>query len=126
MAATTIEAAELVDAYYASWEGGIPSFDEGRLATVLAEDLDFEGPIVGRRRGAAGFIGGLRRFVDGLQAPVRIVARIDNPSAAAVLYDADIPGGTMRFTEFFEVGDERIQVLRLLYDAAQYRALGGR
>lgn len=126
MAPVTMEAADLVDAYYASWEGGIPSFDEGRLATILAEDLDFEGPIAGQRRGAVGFIDGLRRFVEGLQAPVRVVARVDGPSTAAVLYDADIPGGTMRFTEFFQVLDGRIQALRLLYDAAQYRALGGR
>lgn len=126
MAATKMEAAELVDSYYASWEGLMPTFDEGRLATVLAENLDFEGPIAGRRRGAIGFIGGVRRFVEGLQAPIRVVARVDGPNTAAVLYDADIPGGTMRFAEFFDIVDGRIQALRLVYDAAQYRALGGR
>src|SRR5438270_12539488 len=27
---------------------------------------------------------------------------------------------------FFEIGDDRIKSIKLLYDAAQYRALGGR
>jgi len=43
-----------------------------RLTGVLVEDLDFEGPIAGKRKGAAGFIGGLKRFVEGLQAPIHI------------------------------------------------------
>ena len=126
MATVKTEAAELVDAYYASWEQGIAAFDEARLASILADDLDFEGSIAGRRRGAAGFIGGLRRFVEGLRSPIRVVARVDGPAGAAVLYDADVPGGAMRFGEFFEVAGGRITALRLLYDAGQYRALGGR
>jgi len=32
----------------------------------------------------------------------------------------------MRFAEFFQVEDGRIQGIKLVYDAAQYRALGGR
>jgi hypothetical protein len=32
----------------------------------------------------------------------------------------------MRFAEFFTVSDGQIQSIKLLYDAAQYRALGGR
>jgi uncharacterized protein YndB with AHSA1/START domain len=43
-----------------------------------------------------------------------------------VLYDADLPDGTMRFAEFFTVDAGQIQAIRLLYDAAQHRALGGR
>jgi hypothetical protein len=45
---------------------------------------------------------------------------------AALLYDAEIPGGSMRFAEFFRVEHGRITSIKLLYDAAQYRALGGR
>jgi ketosteroid isomerase-like protein len=120
------ETAELVDTYYDSWKNGIGSFDQARLGAILAEDLDFEGPIAGRRTGAAGFIGGLRRFVEGLQAPIRILQQVGSGDEAAVLYDADLPGGTMRFAEFFVVEDGRIRAIKLLYDAAQYRALGGR
>jgi hypothetical protein len=56
----------LIEGYYASWRNGIPSFDETRVKGVLAENLDFEGPIAGKRQGAAGFIGGLKRFFEGL------------------------------------------------------------
>jgi len=116
----------LIDAYYGSWREGIGSFDDTRLGAVLAEDLDFEGPIAGRRRGAAGFIGGLRRFVEGLQAPIEMLQQVGSGGEGAALYDARLPGGTMRFGEFFKVEGGRITALKLLYDAAQYRALGGR
>ena len=118
--------AEVVDGYYAGWRSGISSFDENRLQGVLNENLDFEGPIAGKRRGAAGFVGGLKRFVEGLRAPIRVLQQMDSGEQAAVLYDADLPQGTMRFAEFFHVRDGKIESIKLLYDAAQYRALGGR
>ena len=118
--------AQLIDDYYGSWKDGISSFDEARVQGVLADDLDFEGPIAGKRRGAAGFVGGLKRFVEGLRAPIHVLHQVDSGDQAAVMYDADLPGGTMRFAEFLRVGEGRIQSIKLLYDAAQYRALGGR
>jgi predicted GNAT family acetyltransferase len=123
---TNTETAAVIEDYYGSWRDGISSFDESRVTSVLAEDLDFEGPIAGKRKGAAGFIGGLKRFVEGLQAPIHMLQMLDSGEQAAVLYDADLPEGTMRFAEFFQVADGRIQSINLLYDAAQYRALGGR
>ena len=120
------QTAELIDAYYESWRNGISSFDEARLEAILAEDLDFEGPIAGKRQGAAGFIRGLSRFVEGLQAPIHVLEQFDSGKKAAVLYDADLPEGMMRFAEFFDVDAGRIRAIRLVYDAAQYRALGGR
>src|SRR5207245_7553084 len=79
--------AQLIDGYYGSWRHGISSFDEARVRGVLAEDLDFEGPIAGKRRGAAGFVGGLKRFVEGLQAPIQVLQQVDSGDQAAVLYD---------------------------------------
>jgi hypothetical protein len=117
---------ELIDAYYAGWRSGITTFDEARLGAILAEDLAFEGPIAGKRRGAAGFIGGLRRFVEGLQAPIGVLQQVDADGGGAVLYDAGLPGGSMRFAEFFQTAGGRIHAIKLVYDAAQYRALGGR
>ena len=116
----------LVDAYYDAWKNGIDAFDADAVKPILAEDLDFEGPIAGKRQGAAGFIGGLTRFVEGLQAPIRFVERADGGATAAALYEADLPQGTMRFAEFFRIADGRIRGIKLVYDAAQYRALGGR
>jgi ketosteroid isomerase-like protein len=126
METTTSETAELVRAYYDSWRNGIASFDRDTLTRILAEDLDFEGPIAGKRRGAAGFIGGLQRFVEGLQKPIDVQQQVESAGEAAVLYEAEIPGGAMRFAEFFRVQGGRIGSIKLLYDAAQYRALGGR
>jgi hypothetical protein len=120
------ETAELIDAYYDSWRNGIGSFDQTRVGAILADDLDFEGPIAGKRTGAAGFIGGLRRFVEGLQAPISLLQQVGSGDEAAVLYDADLPGGRMRFAEFFVIDGGRIRAIKLLYDATQYRALGGR
>jgi len=117
---------ELINAYYDSWRNGIASFDKTRVAGILAEDLDFEGPIAGKRQGAVGFIGGLTRFIEGLRAPIRILQQVDSGHQAAAVYDADLPNGTMRFAEFFQIDGGRIQAIKLVYDAAQYRALGGR
>jgi hypothetical protein len=126
MELTNTATTALIDVYYGSWRGGIGSFDDARLGAILAEDLDFEGPIAGKRRGATGFIGGLRRFVEGLQAPIDMLQQVGSGEEGAALYDASLPGGTMRFGEFFKVEGGRITAIKLLYDAAQYRALGGR
>lgn len=121
-----MSAAQVINGYYGAWQEGSESFDEERLALLLAEDLEFEGPIAGRRRGAGGFIGGLRRFVEGLQAPINVLQQDLGDAGGAVLYDARLPKGSMRFAEFFEVEGGRIRRLLLLYDAERYRALGGR
>lgn len=126
MGTTVTDAATLVRAYYDSWQNGIATFDKERLSGILAEDLDFEGSIAGKRRGAAGFMVGLQRFVEGLKPPIHIQQQVEAGDQAAVLYDAEIPGGSMRFAEFFRVEHGRIASIRLLYDAGQYRALGGR
>ena len=39
---------ELVLAYYDSWKNGMASYDEKRLRSILASDLQFEGPIAGK------------------------------------------------------------------------------
>jgi len=121
-----VKTAELIDAYYESWRNGASSLDSGALSAILADDLDFEGPIAGKRRGSAGFVGGVKRFAEGLRAPIRMLQQVASGHRAAALYDADLPEGTMRFAEFFDVDGGRITAIKLLYDAAQYRALGGR
>src|SRR5205807_5682394 len=105
MGTANTKTAELIENYYGSWRDGIASFDETRVRGVLDDDLDFEGPIAGKRRGAAGFVGGLKRFVEGLQAPIHVLQQVDAGDQAAVMYDADLPGGTMRFAEFLRVGE---------------------
>ena len=126
MGTAITDAATLVRAYYGSWQNGIATFDKERLTEILAEDLDFEGSIAGKRRGAAGFIGGLQRFVEGLKSPIHVQQQVESGDLAAVLYEAEMPGGSMRFAEFLRVEHGRIAFIGLLYDPAQYRALGGR
>jgi hypothetical protein len=45
--------------------------------------------------------------------------------SAAVLYDAVLPNGTVRFAEFFEFSGGTIKTLHIHYNAAEYVAAGG-
>lgn len=117
--------AEIVRAYYDALGSGAGSFDHERLRAILAPDLVFEGPIAGRRVGAEGFIKGVSGFVESMQ-DLTMLYQLTHGDLGATLYDAKLTGGTVRFAEFFEVSARKIQSLRLLYDAGEYRARGGR
>ena len=104
---------DTIDTYYEI----LGDFDAERLRAILAPDLDFEGSIAGRRSGADAFIAGAAGFA---AAARRITMRQREPTAA--LYDAELPGGTVRFAEFFQIEDGRISTLRLHYDAAAFRS----
>ena len=43
-----------------------------------------------------------------------------------MLYDAELPNGTIRFCEFFEFQGDKIRELRIQYNAADYLSNGGR
>jgi hypothetical protein len=85
----------------------------------------FEGPIAGRVAGGDRFAHGVRGFIETVQdiGPLQFVL---GEASAAVLYDAEMPGGTVRFSEFFEFDGDRIRELRIQYNAADYLANGGR
>ncbi len=104
---------DTIDTYYEI----LGDFDAERLRAILAPDLDFEGSIAGRRSGADAFIAGAAGFA----AAARTITMLQREPTAA-LYDAELPGGTVRFAEFFEVRDGRIHTLRLHYDPAAFRA----
>ncbi|MDA8393048.1 MAG: nuclear transport factor 2 family protein [Actinomycetota bacterium] len=116
---------QLVHTYYETLKDGMASFDAERLRAILAPDLVFEGPIAGSVVGAERFVKGVSGFAETMRG-LTIVHQVRAGDEAAALYDAEMPGGTVRFAEFFHVADARIQTLRLLYDAAEYRARGGR
>ena len=101
-----------IDTYYEI----LGDFDAERLRAILAPDLDFEGSIAGRRSGADAFIAGAAGFA----AAARKITMLQREPSAA-LYDAELPGGVVRFAEFFEVADGRIQTLRLHYDPAAFQ-----
>ena len=115
---------ELVRAYYGLLQAGPDRFDADRLRVLLAPELDFEGPIAGHRIGAAPFLAGVCGFVAVVRG-ITLLRLLADGLEVAALYDAELPGGAVRFAEFFEVEDGRIRSLRLLYDATEYRARGG-
>jgi SnoaL-like domain len=117
--------AGLVSAYYVILQAGAESYDPQRLRSILVPDLDFDGPIAGHVHGADRFTRGVAGFIE-TQQGIRFLQQVVTPDAAAVLYDADLPGGTLRFAEFFRFGGGQIASIKLLYDPGRYTAFGGR
>lgn len=120
----TANPAQVLAVYYELLGGGISSFDPKRLRAILADDLAFEGPIAGARVGADGFVRGASGFA-GVVRRIDLLQQVTDEDGAATLYDAELPGGTVRFAEFFQIAGGKIRTLRLHYDAAAYRAHGG-
>ena len=106
----------------ASYYDILTAFDADRLRAILAPDLQFEGPIAGRARRRRGLRPGRRGVRRRRCAASRCSSRSGGGATAATLYDAELPGGTVRFAEFFTLADDCIQSLRLHYDATEYRA----
>jgi SnoaL-like domain len=117
--------AGLVSAYYGILQAGLESHDPRRLGSILAPDFDFDGPIAGHIHGADRFTRGVAGFIE-TQHGIRFLQQVITQDAAAVLYDADLPGGTLRFAEFFRFERGQIRSIKLLYDPARYTAFGGR
>lgn len=114
----------VVRRYYEILRAGPEAFETHDLLAILDPELDFEGPIAGRRVGAEPFARGVAGFV-GAARSLELLEQVYSGEHAATLYDAELPGGAVRFAEFIHVVGGRIVSLRLLYDAALYRARGG-
>ena len=108
--------------YYEILGAGIDAYADGReLMVLLTDDFVFEGPIAGRVAGGGRFAYGVRGFIETVREikPLQVVL---GETGAAVLYDAEMPGGAVRFSEFFELEGDRIRALRIQY----YIEKGGR
>jgi hypothetical protein len=93
----------VVQEYYRILTAGAPAYGQGEsLRRLLSDHLDFT--------------------VTGLE----VVAEVHDDRGSAVLYDAGLPGGTVRFAEFFTIADGRIAALHLHYDGPDYLSKGGR
>lgn len=118
--------AALVDYYRVLTAGGDAEATAAALRPLLSEHLDFTGSLAGHRpdstegflRGVAGFVVTVRR--------VEFVRDVHDAGGSAVLYDAAMPGGVVRFAEFFTLADGVIDSVHLHYDGADYLAKGGR
>lgn len=120
-------APEVLQDYYRVLTSGPESFGDGsELRTLLSDDLDFTGSLAGHRPGAPdAFLRGVAGFI-ATAGNIAIVQEVHDNDGSAVLYDATMPGGTVRFAEFFRIRDGRIAVLNLHYDGKDYLAKGGR
>ena len=104
-----------IETYYEILQSGAGRFDPEQLRAILAPELIFEGPIAGQRVGVEPFCKGVVGFVTALQH-LEMRQLVTTPGKAAALYDAELPGGTCRFAEFFELDTGMITGLQLQFD----------
>jgi hypothetical protein len=124
-ASATIGDSPLLRNYYTILTGGIEEYGEGQdLLPLLTDDFVFDGPIAGLVAGAGRFAQGVRGFIEAV-SEISFLQAVVTDDSAAVLYDAVLPHGTVRFAEFFEFEAGRIKTLHIHYNAAEYVAVGG-
>ena len=120
-------APEVLQQYYRVLAAGPDAFGDGQsLRVLLSNHLDFTGSLAGHRPDATeGFILGAAGFISTVRN-IDVIREVHDEQASAVLYDAEMPGGTVRFAEFFTLRDGLIDTLHLHYDGQDYIAKGGR
>lgn len=113
--------------YYRVLTAGAEAFGAGdSLRTLLSDHLDFTGSLAGHHPDATdGFLHGVAGFIATVSS-IEVIREVHESTASAVLYDARMPGGTVRFAEFFTYRDGVIQTLDLHYDGQDYLSKGGR
>jgi hypothetical protein len=118
---TTEKTLELVRAYYDGWKGSSDLYDDAGIRALLAPNLTFESPL-NQRQGADSFMVGLGGFTKTLKRR-RMLQIVAAGAEAAAIYDCELtrPVSTLRCAEFFRVTENRIESIRLLYDATEYR-----
>lgn len=118
------DAPSVLRQYYQALSHGAETFSAS-VRPLLGDHLDFTGSLAGHHQDATdGFIRGATGFVSTVQA-INVVREVHHGDASAVLYDATMPGGTVRFAEFFTFGDGVIDTLNLHYDGPDYLRKGG-
>lgn len=113
--------------YYRVLTGGAEAYGQGQaMRPLLSDHLDFTGSLAGHRPDSTeGFLQGVAGFVATVD-DLEVAAEVHDDRGSAVLYDAGLPGGTVRFAEFFTLAGGRIDTLHLHYDGPDYIRKGGR
>ena len=121
---TTEQTVTLMRAYYDCWGKGFETLDSARLRTLLAPDLIFETPL-NQRRGADSCLTGIAGFSKTLKSLSMLQLLAAGADGAAV-YDCRLtmPVSELRCAEFFRIEGERIQGIKLVFDATGYRKVG--
>jgi hypothetical protein len=120
-------APQVLQDYYRILTSGAEAYGNGEsLRPLLSDHLDFTGSLAGHRPDSTdGFLHGAAGFVATVQS-IDVVREVHGPGGSAVLYDAALPGGIVRFAEFFTFDDATIDTLTLHYDGQDYLSKGGR
>jgi hypothetical protein len=120
-------APQVLQDYYRILLSGAQGYGRGDdLRPLLSPHLEFSGSLAGHRADATeGFLQGVSGFVAGVQG-IDFLREVHGDRGSAVLYDATMPGGVVRFAEFFSYHHGVIDTLFLHYDGPDYIAKGGR
>lgn len=116
-----------VQDYYRILTSGADAYGHGEeLRPLLSPHLDFTGSLAGHHPDSTGgFLQGVTGFIATVKH-IDVVLQVHGQDGSAILYDAALPGGTVRFAEFFTYRDGVIDTLNLHYDGQDYLAKGGR
>jgi hypothetical protein len=106
---------ELVQTYFDAWT----SHDIAGAMAVLADDLEFAGPTASYTSAAA-FEPALAAFA-AMTRGARVVDFLVDGDRAALLYDCDLPFGTIRIASFFRVANGKIRAYDTRFDATELR-----
>ena len=113
--------------YYRILTGGIDAYRDGaELRPLLSDHLEFSGTLAGTLSDATeGFLQGVSGFISTVRS-IDVLREVHDGQGSAVLYDATMPDGTVRFAEVFGYTDGVIASLYLHYEGPDYIAKGGR
>jgi hypothetical protein len=107
------ETRRVVEGYFSAWT----SNKTAEARALLADDLQFAGPSASYQS-AAEFEPALVKFA-AMTRGARIVELIVDGERAALLYDCDLPFGTLRIASFFRVENGKISAYDTRFDASK-------
>jgi hypothetical protein len=111
------ETRRVVQGYFDAWTS--KRVDDARA--LLDEQLEFVGPTA-RYQGAKAFEPALAGFAQ-MTRGARMVELLVDGDRAAMLYECDLPFGTVRIASFFRVAGGKIRWYETQFDATELRKL---
>jgi hypothetical protein len=112
-----MDAKTVVERYFAAWT----SKRCEEAYALLAEDLQFVGPTASYKS-AAEFKPALEKFA-AMTRGARMVELLADGDRVAMLYECDLPFGTVRIASFFRVEHGKIRWYETQFDATELRKL---
>jgi ketosteroid isomerase-like protein len=107
----------VVETYFNAWT----SKDIATAYAQLAPDLEFVGPTT-RYKSAEAFLPALEAFAK-MTRSARITHLVVDGNQAAMLFDCELPFGTLRIASFFRVENDKIRWYETQFDATDLRKI---